>query len=322
MGITNQFKFYNMKKLYFFTFLLAIFIVGCEKDSTSLEEQNLTTTIDTLTKGPKVDVCHNGRIKNVSVNALSGHQGHGDAVDMDGDGYFDIANDCSATDCDDANAEVNPGMEEVCDNGIDDNCDGQIDENCVPNVTNPITGRTWMDRNLGASQVATSSTDAASYGNLYQWGRSADGHQIRTSTTTNVLSITDTPGHGDFIVAPFSPGDWRNPKNDNLWQGVSGVNNPCPEGYRLPTEVEWNDERASWTTNDDIGAFASPLKLPAAGNRLHSNGSLNTVGTFGSYWSSSTSTSAISSFLYFYSEGADVVISVRAYGYCVRCIKD
>jgi hypothetical protein len=37
-----------------------------------------------------------------------------------------------------------------------------------------------MDRNLGASQVATSSTDPASYGDLYQWGRPADGHQIRT----------------------------------------------------------------------------------------------------------------------------------------------
>jgi len=41
----------------------------------------------------------------------------------------------------------------------------------IPNVTNPITGETWMDRNLGAIQVATSSTDADSYGDLYQWGR-------------------------------------------------------------------------------------------------------------------------------------------------------
>ena len=32
------------------------------------------------------------------------------------------------------------------------------------------TGKIWMDKNLGATQVATSSTDAASYGDLYQWG--------------------------------------------------------------------------------------------------------------------------------------------------------
>ena len=39
------------------------------------------------------------------------------------------------------------------------------------------TGKIWMDRNLGATQAATSSTDAASYGDLYQWGRAADGHE-------------------------------------------------------------------------------------------------------------------------------------------------
>ena len=60
-----------------------------------------------------------------------------------------------------------------------------------PNVTNPTTGDILIDRNLGASQVATSSTDADAYGDLYQWGRGTDGHQIRTSGTTSTLSSTD-----------------------------------------------------------------------------------------------------------------------------------
>ena len=47
----------------------------------------------------------------------------------------------------------------------------------VPSVTNSTTGRVWMDRNLGATQVATSSIDEAGYGDLYQWGRRKDGHQ-------------------------------------------------------------------------------------------------------------------------------------------------
>lgn len=34
-------------------------------------------------------------------------------------------------------------------------------------VYNPETGQVWMDRNLGASQVATAFDDAASYGDLY-----------------------------------------------------------------------------------------------------------------------------------------------------------
>ncbi|MFN5629972.1 MAG: hypothetical protein ACK48W_11880, partial [Bacteroidota bacterium] len=84
----------------------------------------------------------------------------------------------------------------------------------IVDVTNPATGRIWMDRNLGATQAATSSTDANAYGDLYQWGRRSDGHQCRTSPTTSALSSTDTPPHGDFII----DWDWRNPQNNNLWQ--------------------------------------------------------------------------------------------------------
>ncbi|VVM21411.1 hypothetical protein BSPWISOXPB_2895 [uncultured Gammaproteobacteria bacterium] len=37
-------------------------------------------------------------------------------------------------------------------------------------LESPITGKIWLDRNLGATQAATSRTDSASYGDLYQWG--------------------------------------------------------------------------------------------------------------------------------------------------------
>ena len=190
-----------------------------------------------------------------------------------------------------------------------------------PNVTNPTTGEIWMDRNLGASQVATSSTDAAAYGDLYQWGRAADGHQIRTSGTTATLATSDTPGNDNFITNGSSPLDWRNPQNDNLWQGVSGTNNPCPSGYRLPTEAEWNAERTSWSSNNSAGAFASPLKLPVAGYRIDSNGWLSNAGNGGNYWSS-TVDGTNASYLYLYSVGAYMVGSSRANGFSVRCLKD
>ena len=181
------------------------------------------------------------------------------------------------------------------------------------------TGKTWMDRNLGATQVATSSTDANSYGDLYQWGRGADGHQCRTSATTSTLSSTDQPGHGDFILT-FS--DWRSSANTNLWQGVNGVNNPCPSGYRIPTETELDAERLSWSSsNNSAGAFASPLKLPLAGYRGISNGSLYNVGTSGSYWSSAVS-STFSRSLYFNSSDAFMDLNHRALGFSVRCLKN
>jgi uncharacterized protein (TIGR02145 family) len=191
----------------------------------------------------------------------------------------------------------------------------------IVDVTNPTTGKTWMDRNLGASQVATSSTDAAAYGDLYQWGRGTDGHQCRTSATTSTLSSSDQPGNGNFILAPNSPWDWRNSQNSNLWQGVNGVNNPCPSGYRLPTEIEFDNERLSWSSNSELGAIGSLIKLPSTGYRNGSGGMLAAVGSFGYYWVS-TLLAAASKDIYFGGGNAGTQSSNRANGISVRCIKD
>ncbi|MEA3446908.1 MAG: immunoglobulin domain-containing protein [Bacteroidota bacterium] len=182
-------------------------------------------------------------------------------------------------------------------------------------------GECWLDRNLGASQVATSSTDSDAYGDLFQWGRGDDGHQNRNSGTTSTLSDSDNPGHDDFILSGSSPYDWRNPQNDNLWQGVSGINNPCPSGYRLPIETELYNERQSWSSNDAAGAYGSPLKFPVAGAQGYSNGSLYNTGSHGYYWSS-TVDGTNARHLYFYSSSANMSIHYRANGKSVRCIKD
>ena len=191
----------------------------------------------------------------------------------------------------------------------------------ILDVTNPLTGKTWMDRNLGATQVATSSADIASYGDLYQWGRRSDGHQCRNSLTTTILSSSYQPGNGNFIRAPNSPWNWQSTQYSNLWQGLSGINNPCPSGYRLPTETELNDELISWGGNNAVGAFASPLKLSMAGYRSFSTGSLSIVGTFGYYWSSTVS-GLYSRYLTFISSTSGIGSNVRAGGHSVRCIKD
>jgi hypothetical protein len=190
----------------------------------------------------------------------------------------------------------------------------------VVDVTNPTTGKIWMDRNLGATQVATSCTDVNSYGDLYQWGRRADGHQCRTSPTTATLSSIDQPAHGNFILAPLAPYDWRSPQNANLWQGVNGVNNPCPSGYRIPTDPELEAERLSWSVNTSVGAFASPLKWTLTGYRNYSNGALISVGSDG-YPSSSTVIGTLSHVLSI-GNNSGMGSSYRSVGFSVRCIKN
>ncbi len=51
----------------------------------------------------------------------------------------------------------------------------------------------WMDRNLGASRVASAYNDSEAYGDLFQLGRLDDGHQDRGSVTTRYVS-KDAPG--------------------------------------------------------------------------------------------------------------------------------
>ncbi len=182
-------------------------------------------------------------------------------------------------------------------------------------------GQVWMDRNLGTSRVATAFDDSEAYGDLYQWGRGTDGHEKQTSTTTSTLSVSDVPSHSNFILIENTPDDWHSPHNDNLWQGVSGINNPCPNGFRLPTETEWETERASWGSHDIAGAYASPLKLVVAGFRHGVGGAVSSAGASGKYWSS-TVDGSVSRDLGFGYYHAFMNSNYRASGCSVRCIKD
>ena len=160
---------------------------------------------------------------------------------------------------------------------------------------------------------------------MFQWGRLDDGHQIRTSSVTGVRSTTDIPGHSDFITNGSGTNDWRNPQRDVLWQGLSGINNPCPDGFRIPTIVEWQTESATWSSSNANGAYNSTLRLTLGGERYNSSGMLLGVGERANYWSSNSifGSPRLSKKLYFENSFVNADASeYRAFGASVRCIKD
>lgn len=206
------------------------------------------------------------------------------------------------------------------------------DDALAPDEVRTATGRIWKDRNLGATRRATSSTDFQAYGSLYQWGRLSDGHEqitwnnpnqgIPSRGTTSTNSTTDVPPTDLFILETSVAGDWRDPRNNNLWQGVNGINNPCPAGFRIPTRAEWQAEIATWSANNSVGAFNSPLKLVLPGFRSRTDGTLQDISTSGYYWTSDVTGDRTNRLRISQNQASSFLDIAKSFGLCVRCIKD
>ena len=212
-----------------------------------------------------------------------------------------------------------------------------------PNPT-PVTinGVKWAPVNLDFGGVFC--VNPEDYGALYQWGRLTDGHECNLGTipTTSTRSTTDIPNHSMFIIG-FS--DWRTPRNDRLWNSSGdenapqkSLNDPCPDGWRVPTRNELETlgissasqslVTRSWTTQNGVSGYVltnnppdgNSLFLPGGGGRVNNTGSLYGTGT-GYYWSSAP-----------YSIGAYVLNfdsgnlytggTYRAFGFSVRCVAE
>jgi uncharacterized protein (TIGR02145 family) len=151
------------------------------------------------------------------------------------------------------------------------------------------TGRIWMDRNLGATRVAQNSTDVQAYGDYYQWGRPADGHEKHNvsgsaSDFTNVKSATSVPGNSKYIFSLDGSNDWLVTPDNTLWNGVNAPNNPCPAGFRIPTESEWAAEAAVFTSNNVDGSFETGYGLRlTVGGMATSQKYITAIGNYGQY---------------------------------------
>jgi len=189
-------------------------------------------------------------------------------------------------------------------------------------VTSPYTGRVWLDRNLGASQVCTSLDDALCYGDYYQWGRNYDGHQESNSSTTGTQAVDVNNAGNSFI---WGSSDWASVDNNGSiraanWSTTDG-SSVCPVGFRVPTITELKEETLdNGVTNRDT-AFTNFLKLPSAGERGDGTGILDFQGLWGNVWTSSVN-GFYSYFVGFGSSYASGEYDNRAYGFTVRCLRN
>jgi len=232
------------------------------------------------------------------------------------------------------NVPVSCGIAPGCTGGISDPSTAVAGSKiCWGGYTyNAITvgSRLWLDRNLGAQRVPTSETDVAGMGDLYQWGRTGDGHQCTiysnagsmnggSGANSPTISGAQAPTVNITGTYVLNGTNWLNPVNDTLWTGnyFGGSGNPCPVGWRVPTIAEITGALPNGTQP----FTGSTLKVPCIAGRSPGPA----VGWDYTCALRSSTPNGNSSYILQWSPGGNVTGSnqnaPQASGWSVRCIK-
>lgn len=143
-------------------------------------------------------------------------------------------------------------------------------------------GKIWLQQNLGSTKTAASLTDSDAYGDLFQWGRWDDGHQLRNSALITTAPLPNNPsglngGSAAFHSAAYNSSSnfWSSGVASDTWNApavssVSAVNgvDPCKSiglAWRLPTVDEIEAAMTAENITEYNSALASNLKLIPAG---------------------------------------------------------
>jgi len=190
-------------------------------------------------------------------------------IDHDGDGFSE-----NNGDCDDTNAQVNPGATEIED-GVDNDCDGDIDEGFDASGTvTDIDGNTYDYLTYGDQVWTVENAEMVTY---------RDGTEIPQVTDPTQWSNLTTGAWCYYNNDPTKPRLYN-------WYAVMGIHDTdpttpnklfAPEGWHVPTDAEWT------TLENYLIANGYNYDGTTTGNKI-AKAMASTTG-----WNSSTNTGAI-----------------------------
>ena len=179
-----------------------------------------------------------------------------------------------------------------------------------------INGVRWATRNV--DMPGTFAENPESSGMFYQWGRNI------AWSSTNPMINSDGGMEWD---SNFYTGD--------AW---TRANNPCPQGWRVPTReeiqtlIDTDNVVSEWTTINGVNVrrftdinTGNRLFLPAVGWCLSGSGTLFHAGSNGIYWGSTIGSTANAWYLGFDSGSVGAGsnnFGNRASGFSVRCVAE
>lgn len=249
------------KTMYVLSFSLLL-CVACSKDKRIQKGKTEVANLSSATVPLKFGICHNGGNEIViSENAVEIHIAHGDAVDRDGDGFYDKENPCSEIDCDDTTYSLDNSCVAIGD---------RIEGGIVFYVASPhadLDGDGILDRGLVCA--------LSDFPTPLQWGcynTTIGARTVLGSGQTNTTTIVDNAcqkGDGITSAAEVCDGysvtvggalydDWYLPSRDelNLMYRNIGQGNALGLG-----NIGNFADRVYWSSTEGAGSYGAWVQL-------------------------------------------------------------